>query len=94
MTERSSSIRCSVLFFFFTFIALFGFQNPLHAQQPTGPRIWLGESQPVALGQNGAFAPAGASLLAGAAPSPVALASADLDGDGVADQHATPAISS
>ncbi|MGE5324160.1 MAG: FG-GAP-like repeat-containing protein, partial [Actinomycetota bacterium] len=89
--KRISSLCSSIFPVFFIFTVLLGLQQlslaapPLQAQQPTGPRIWLGESQPAVLQQTGAFAPAGPSMPAGAAPSPVSLASADLDGDGVAD---------
>ncbi|HET9180669.1 MAG TPA: hypothetical protein VFP59_00940 [Candidatus Angelobacter sp.] len=84
MKQRISSLCCSIASAFFIFITLFGLQQlslvtaAAQAPQTTGPRIWLGESQPAAFQQIGAFKPGGV-------PSPDSLASADLDRDGVAD---------
>ncbi|HEU5415569.1 MAG TPA: VCBS repeat-containing protein, partial [Candidatus Angelobacter sp.] len=90
MKKSKLSFRSSIFSTFFTLILILVLKSlplsaaPFQVPQQTGPRIWLGQSQPVALQKAGAFAP-GAGLLEGAAPNAMALASGDFDGDGVMD---------
>jgi len=89
LKQSMSRFRSSIFSSFLTvFLVLIGQSSlpaaPFQVPQQTGPRIWLGQSQPVGLQKAGAFAP-GAGLLEGAAPNAVALASGDFDGDGVMD---------
>ncbi|HJT53290.1 MAG TPA: FG-GAP-like repeat-containing protein, partial [Candidatus Angelobacter sp.] len=89
MKQSVSRFRSSIFPALFTLILVLIAQSslpaaPFQVPQQTGARIWLGQSQPVALQKAGAFAPA-SGLLEGAAPNAVALASGDFDGDGVMD---------
>ena len=90
MKQSKLSFRSSIFSTFFTLILVLVLKSslfsaaPFQVPQQTGPRIWLGQSQPVALQKTGAFAP-GPGLLEGAAPNATALVSGDFDGDGVMD---------
>ncbi|HMF91749.1 MAG TPA: hypothetical protein VKL40_13975, partial [Candidatus Angelobacter sp.] len=61
--------------------------GPAPAQSaPSGPKIWLQDSRPLPVTYTGAAAARASGVLEGiASPQPVAMASADVDGDGIAD---------
>ena len=86
---RGISVRiCFALFFVLislSFLPASGLVVPVQAPQAqtSGPKIWLGQNQPIAIQQTGAFATVSGTEAAG--PQPLSIGAGDIDGDGVAD---------
>ncbi|HEY1938475.1 MAG TPA: hypothetical protein VGJ33_11125 [Candidatus Angelobacter sp.] len=94
MTSSSISIRNRVVFkiqfasaIFLVLILCAGNRLPALQQSPTpGPRIWLADNQSVPVKTAGA--PGTAESVAAGKAQPLSMATADVDGDGVADMVA------
>ena len=85
MSHSACSFRLRIALSFFIIAVLFILQVrpagavPLQVPQPTGPKIWLQDNQPLGVRHNGP-----AAAMARAA-QPVSMATGDIDGDGVND---------